>query len=376
LGVTWGLAALTKFSALLFLPACAVVLSMWRYLFVKCTGQPWSAAIRGRKSIIGKVAIAAFCVFIVIWSGYRFSLSTITTAESRPHQTIDNIFGTGGALHDLAYTVVETRLPLLDFLRGVWKQKQHNDKGHNAYLLGDYSRRGWWYFFPTVFSVKTPIAFIVFVVLGSVASVLATMREKDWQPLAPMLCVTTIMVAVIPFSINAGSRYILPVYPLLAITAGFGVTYLWGMEQKRLVGRVATLILLGWHLTSTTLAHPDYLGYFNELAASQPERVLADSDIDWGQDLYRLSLEVKRRNITELRLVYFGDPELAELFGLTRARHLEPYERCQGWVAISVFELKGVDQPPPHDGYAWLEKYKPVTSIGKSIKLYYIDNGS
>jgi 4-amino-4-deoxy-L-arabinose transferase-like glycosyltransferase len=373
LGVTWGLAALSKFSALLFLPACAAVVLVWRYIFFKRIGHTSPTAISGKFSRTGKAGVAAFCAFIVVWSGYRFTLYPLTTPELRPHETIDNIFDREGALHDLAYTVAEsTPLPLLDFFRGVWIQKEHNDRGHNAYLLGDYSRRGWWYYFPTVFSVKTPIAFMVFVIIGSVASVLTTLRNKHWQPLAPMLCAVTIMIVVMPSNINIGSRYILPVYPLLAITAAFGVAYLWRLERKRLVARVATLTLLGWHLTSTTLAHPDYLGYFNEFAGSSPERIVADSDIDWGQDLYRLSTEVKRRNISELRLVYYGNPQLTELFGLTRTRPLAPYEQCQGWVAIDVYMLKGVHLSPPHDGYAWLEKYKPVASIGTSIKLYYI----
>ena len=34
-------------------------------------------------------------------------------------------------------------------------------------------------------------------------------------------------------------------------------------------------------------ANPDYLPYFNE-AVAHPERVLVDSDLDWGQDLRRL----------------------------------------------------------------------------------------
>lgn len=32
--------------------------------------------------------------------------------------------------------------------------------------------------------------------------------------------------------------------------------------------------------------------------------------------------------------------------------------------------------PPPQERYAWLEKYKPVMAVGKSIKLYYIKSGN
>ena len=39
--------------------------------------------------------------------------------------------------------------------------------------------------------------------------------------------------------------------------------------------------------------HPDYLAYFNELAGDEPERILADSDLDWGQDMLRLSARLR-----------------------------------------------------------------------------------
>ena len=40
-------------------------------------------------------------------------------------------------------------------------------------------------------------------------------------------------------------------------------------------------------------AHPDYLPYFNALAGSNPERIVVDSDLDWGQDLKRLGRRLK-----------------------------------------------------------------------------------
>jgi hypothetical protein len=183
------------------------------------------------------------------------------------------------------------------------------------------------------------------------------------------------MFAVMPSGINIGSRYILPVYSLLTIVAAFGASYLWRLNRSRL-GRGATLILIAWHLTSTSFAHPDYISYFNEFANRSPERFVADSDIDWGQDLHRLSLEVRRRNIEELALVYHGDRRLIQQFGFPKSHSLDPGERRHGWIAISVYKLKGVGQPPPHSGYAWLEAYEPVATVGKSINLYYVPDGA
>src|SRR5262249_20793567 len=38
-------------------------------------------------------------------------------------------------------------------VRGAW----HADQGHLAYLLGERSRSGWWYYFPVVMAYKTPL---------------------------------------------------------------------------------------------------------------------------------------------------------------------------------------------------------------------------
>jgi hypothetical protein len=48
-----------------------------------------------------------------------------------------------------------------------------------------------------------------------------------------------------------------------------------------------TLLLLGWHVVESVSVRPHYLAYFNQLAGgpSQGYKHLADSSLDWGQDL-------------------------------------------------------------------------------------------
>src|SRR5207248_1400438 len=53
----------------------------------------------------------------------------------------------------------------------------------------------------------------------------------------------------------------------------------------------------------------DYLPYFNE-AVPHPERVLVDSDLDWGQDLRRLELRAAQLGIAKLSIAYRGTADL------------------------------------------------------------------
>jgi len=55
------------------------------------------------------------------------------------------------------------------------------------------------------------------------------------------------------------------------------------------VAPIALAVLVAWLAGSSLLSHPDYLAYFNEFAGGEPQNILVDSDLDWGQDIKRLS---------------------------------------------------------------------------------------
>jgi hypothetical protein len=124
-------------------------------------------------------------------------------------------------------------------------------------------------------------------------------------------------------------------------------------------------------------AHPDYLSYFNVLAGPTPEDVLVDSDFDWGQDLPRLSAELRRRGITDVAISYHGSADLSR-HDMPQMRPLSPYEPSSGWVAISAYNRKLLalvrqqKDAQPRPAFAWLEDYRPVTTVGKTIRIYRI----
>jgi hypothetical protein len=116
-------------------------------------------------------------------------------------------------------------------------------------------------------------------------------------------------------------------------------------------------------------AHPDDISYFNLLAGDHPEHVLVDSNLDWGQDLYRLRDTLNARHVTDtVRIAYFGtaDPTAA---GVPKARLLGLHEHATGWIAGSETFLAG--EWVGH-AYSWLLDYPPVARIGPSMRLWYI----
>ena len=126
-----------------------------------------------------------------------------------------------------------------------------------------------------------------------------------------------------------------------------------------------------WYVGATMYSRPDFLAYFNEIAGNEPERIAVDSNLDWGQDLRRLSAVVRAMGINELNIAYYGSPHLFtetdfRKHGLPETHRLMPHVRMPGWIAIGLSQLKH------NDGYYWLNDYRPAVIVGESIRLYYI----
>lgn len=369
LGVATGLALLSKFSSLLFLPAAGLALLVWRFACgVDSLGQ--AAWKERRKAIFLPIMVTLG----VVWAAYRFSFGTLadaTAASGRDPAAIErHLAGAGGlaALARAAYYSVPVPAP--ELVWGIDYVRRHNSRGHQTYFLGRLGHRGWWYFFPVALAVKTPVAFLALTALGIGRLALGGVRGADWRRLAPAAAAAAVLLVGAFSNINIGVRHVLPVYPLLAVIAGFGTHSLWRSSRR---GALVAATLVAWQVSAAAAAHPDHLAYFNELAGGRPERILIDSDLDWGQDLLRLEVLLRELRVPSVWIGCFSSADLT--------RHdLPPYQlllpapkghRPKGWIAISEWVLKGVALPDP-DHFDWLGAYQPVARAGRSIRLYYI----
>ena len=355
-GLGLALAILSKFSAVLLLPVGIAAIT-------------WLHPRARQKRNWAWIPVA----FLLIWGAYSFSFGPMT------EHVASDAAGQGGIFAKiptpLLHALETLPVPAPELLDGLWQVHNHIDAGHTAFLLGRHSFHGWWYFFPVALAVKTPLAILLLAVLGVVTLGRASPAERGrtlwistWMPAV----LTAAMLAVnLPTSLNIGVRYMLPLYPLVALTAGIGAVWLWRRY------RIAAVVLLVWTALSSAAAHPDYLAYFNELGGAHPERILVDSDLDWGQDMARLGTELMRRRVPYLHMVclYTGDDTR---LGLPAWDSLEPYQPVTGWVAVSHTMLQNygwmaAQQRGREDlAFAWLDQYQPVGRVGKSILLYYI----
>jgi 4-amino-4-deoxy-L-arabinose transferase-like glycosyltransferase len=370
LGIATALAVLSKFSALVFLPVCGLTILATRWLNLRRARETMRPI--GSTSWVRAIALSALAMFLVVWAGYRFSLSSATTEAARPHYAIDQLVGAGGTLHNLAYAMAESPfIPAPALFQGLAKVRFKEAQGHRSYLLGQVRQTGWWYFFPVALAVKSTIPFLILAALG--IWYLLRSPDRDWIAIAPVVAAVTILLACLPSRINIGVRHILPIFPLLAIVGGVGACKLWTNLRKNYVGPIIVVLLLIWQLASSLRAHPDYLAYFNEFAGPHPDRILLDSDLDWGQDLLRLGPYLKQKHIDNVSIAYAGSPKLdLNKFDLPPFQVLAPGQHATGWIAISLLRLKVGEYDIAGDDFSWLEAFQPVDVVGRSIWLYYI----
>jgi hypothetical protein len=349
LGGGMALALLCKMSAVVLLPVggSAIVL-VWLFTPGRGPVPRWSRA-----------GLAIVAALILIWAGYRFSIGPIPLG--RAHAT-----PTSGptAVPTVTVPAPEWFHGLHDMLALDLRQPRKN------FLLGAPRMGGTWYFFPVALAVKTPLPFLALAGVGALVLYRQWRRRKQWQAVAPLAAGAAILALVMKSDINYGVRHVLSLYPLLAIAAAAGALSLW-RSSSRPAGPAAAVGLIAWLCVESALAHPDYLPYFNQLAGSHPEQVLVDSDLDWGQDLDRLSDTLRARGVSQVALAYFGSADLSK-HGLPPHVQLAEHTPTSGWVAVSVYCLQLGSPKGPVDSYAWLRHYQPVARIGRSILLYQI----
>jgi hypothetical protein len=235
------------------------------------------------------------------------------------------------ACYWFSYGVVpawHTALPAPEFFDGIAVAAQHNTVGHNSYLLGVSGTQGWWYYFPVTLAVKTPIALLILLLLGIASCWRFRANPGYWLPLTFSL--GTLFTGMAGH-VNIGVRHILPVYVGFSIVAGAAVSNL--MRRGAARGGFAAALLL-WMAASGGLQHPDYISYFNEFIRAEPEKVLVDSDLDWGQDLKRLSRRLHELGVTRIAMETFGPPSLPSLYDLPPAEPVYPFFPTQVWTVI------------------------------------------
>jgi hypothetical protein len=342
-GIILGLAQCTKFTGLLLYP---IYILGFILMALKSNKLP-------KKKLIGIASIIFIISILIINCIYAFQLTGTPLRNFEFHSS----------LFRMVKSILPDSLPIpfpYFYVLGIDSQLAYA-KGFDNYLNGTLSTTGWWYYYLYAFLIKNPVPFLVCLISGSYIYFKKTkFNQIDWLLIIPPILI--MMLFSISTTKNIGLRFILPIYPFLAILAAQTIK-IQVPKNKYLFG-----VLASWYLLSCLWFSPNYIAYFNELVGGPAKgyQYLLDSNLDWGQDLIRLRHYLKKNQINQITLAHFGPVDPA-IYGIN-VIPLTSKPRT-GLVAISVNNLCGISLVNKQE-FAWLKQYQPIAKVGYSIFIY------
>ncbi|MGE0445762.1 MAG: tetratricopeptide repeat protein [Vicinamibacterales bacterium] len=365
----FALAIVTKFSAVLLVPAALGTLA----LAVHGRAITWrrAAAVAG---------VAAAVTYAAIWAVYGFRYAPAPDGWLLHLEAASHLRGRAPVTAAIVEFVDAWRLLPNAFSQGLLLLQYASD-ANPAYLAGDISVDGWWYYFPFAFLIKTPLAKIGLVAAGLWIGA-RSMRGRWDSPFAFIVIPATAFVAFAMLSgFNIGMRHILPALPFTLLLATAGARTL--LLSPRPAARLVLAALLAFSAVEYARAYPHPLTFFNQLVGG-PEngyRYLADSNLGWGQQLKPLKEWMADNGVDHVNLAYFGqaDPDYygiphVMLPGSSVTPESPVRPRLPGYVAVSGTVLTGVYLHP-----AWRLFYRPffdmepTAILGNSMRVFWVD---
>jgi hypothetical protein len=334
-GAAAGVAMLGKYSMIIVGPILLLV------LIVLLWHQP-----RRRTALRAHAIVAGLALLLTINAAYFFHHRPLTQGDS---QWIAASFP--AATTSVATSVRALRIVLpTDFVMGVYWQLHHTREGHPAGLLGMYSQRGWWYYSPVAFALKTTIPFLLLALSSLGWAIYRLIRKRDWRLqilLVPFALYTAFMMAS---PIDIGIRYYLPGFTFLFILSGGLLAALLGKQtsvRTRLAAAAVVVIAFSWMGLETWRTYPNYMPYMNQLASARPHWwYLSDSNVEWGDDVKDLAAYLKARGETRARALLLGGFISLDYYGVNYVDALGPAgESPPRYTALGASFLNGSTVP-------------------------------
>jgi 4-amino-4-deoxy-L-arabinose transferase-like glycosyltransferase len=424
--VTVTAAILTKFAGILLVPILGVTAIAHR---LTSEGRFCRSLASSNQSQVGQVtevptavswprcrwwALALALSALLAWAAYGFEVRSMSqdrqlTATREAAAIRDSIAQIAPSFGLTTDQLMDVPIPAYSLLKGFGAQMFHaarqdawEDRDFYQYLDGNYDRNGFATYYLRTFLYKSTLPSLVLWAGAALAGIWLILRRKKpgndvpgWPALAipPVLWVAACSIQ----TINIGHRYVLPAIPFLSLGAGWLVARLWddaaamtrspgisGGKRARIAASAsAAVALLAAHAGIAISTAPHHIAYFNTIAGGIQEGGLhlADSNLDWGQDLPALDADARRHCAS-------GRTCIAAVFGTARPEDyetpvtpwLEPMDpsTLQGtstlpgkstfYVSENRFLLRSLAHP---DGlFPFLRNRQPVRRVGASIRVY------
>jgi len=351
--VTLGLAQLAKYTCVFLYPIFAVIAVIRLWNPPAPAGNP-AAGLRPRKRALiagGYLAFFLSVSILIINGGFLFYESFRPLSAHRLGSEIIRKMQHMPVVRSIPVPLPYPYFQGLDWLG----EKETFNSGCTNYLLGEL-RKGYtsrdafkgYYLVASFF--KVPIASQIFLVLTLIYYIRKrkehAFREDSQFLLVPLLFFTVYFNVF--HKTQIGLRYFLVAFPLAMIVCGSFFRD-WAFYRRKT--RIVCGMLMAWLIVSSLSYYPHYLSYFNEFVWDRTKgyQILADSNVDWGQDGWYLRRWKKTH------------PDA----------YILPPEPVAGIIVVPVNHLVGLFDPGQ---YRWLrEGFEPAGQIAYSYLVYHVE---
>jgi hypothetical protein len=325
----FGAAFLVRFSAVQLLPTCVLLLVVL------------TASGRLRKPRRAWVGLAGLLLasWVAVLVGYLGVGAFQTLGALELHSA--NFVRLQHAMPWLPVPLPEAYLRGLDYLAYLGQPgiKQ-------SYFLGKVASAHHWAYFPVALLVKYPLGWLGLIVVRSVRTDLWLRRSDRRRELVLLIPIAVVFGVAMSSNLDYGLRYVFPILPFLCVWVG---GLLASVRPPDGALRPAPRPVIAWALVlaaSAELVHalPYPLSFFN-LAVGGPgrgDRIVNDSNVDWGQGLLALREEIERRGIHKLHLAYHGTVDPA-IYGIDYVPYTGGAPGPESdWIAVSSYYFVGL----------------------------------
>jgi hypothetical protein len=354
-GLTLGMSIASKVSGLFFAPMLALLVGL---TLLRDDWGKWNLFKLQALRWLARLLLIYALAFGIVWAAYRFELKPLP--------------GTSFPIPATTHWLI-----LQAFNR-------HVADGQSAFLAGQVSQFGWWWYFPLAFAIKTPVPSLVLLIVA--AATWLRRRQSAWIDAAWLLLIPLVyFINAMLSTIDIGYRHLLPILPFIFVFIAVQVTSCRSQVSRATSWshtlRFTFYALLAWYAISAALIFPHYQAYFNELAGGTDNgwRYLADSNTDWGQALKELAAYQNANGIEQVKLSMFTfiDPAwygvryepLTPMRGNTAAVFSSRFNPPPGDYVISATTLDGIPLADP-EMFDWFRQREPDARIGHVMFLY------
>ncbi|MDD3469448.1 MAG: hypothetical protein PHE53_05640 [Thermoguttaceae bacterium] len=254
-----------------------------------------------------------------------------------------------------------------EYVYGMDTQKVNFEQKLYSYFCGEWRKGGWYEYYIYGLFIKEPLGTWFLIGMATICGLFskgyASSRRDEMVLLVPMLGILIFISLQNGFSHHM--RYLLPIFPS---------TFIWlskvakSFEWRRPVAGTLVTLALMWSVGSSLYYYPYSMSYFNELVGgpTNGHYHLANSNIDWGQDLLYSQRWLAKHPEVKLNSFGFDLPLVSPtLIGIEVSE--PPPLPEPGWHMISVNRIHERDGK-----YEYFLEMEPTDRIGYSINVYHM----